>query len=339
MGDSNSAGNPRVAPVEGNPVGSVLYDRTSTTEESSQRTIEPVHTISQEIRDDFNGSSTATQIAKKPDIAPPEQSGRDLFEWDDSAGGIEGSSVFRVVASYNLRPITELSGKVFLRVWWHIVSERNLMYYRNAKGVAVGVLNDYDLASTNEGQQGNKRMGTIPFMAIELLDHEGFEGHITHQYRHDAESLVWVLAWVTLHYVHGTRLPRKDRPLEAWQSLQAPECGVKKSAFVLRGRLRIVPPPSQKRNWQVVMRSLKMLNAHYSQDGDKDHDEDEEEEEDEDENENEDQDEDVDEGSDENQDEHEHQLVVLTVEEVFRKWLHHEVLRKSLRRGRMNVRG
>ncbi|KAH7922355.1 hypothetical protein BV22DRAFT_663661 [Leucogyrophana mollusca] len=129
-----------------------------------------------------------------------------------------------------------MSGKAFLRAWWHIISwhyelwkdgidhhvigESNLMYYHNTQGVTAGVFNDFDVSSTTESRQRNGRAGTIPFMAIELLKQPALDGHKTHEYYHDAESLIWVFAWVTLHYEHGTRLPRKDRPLENLLSLQ-----------------------------------------------------------------------------------------------------------------------
>ncbi|KAH7918879.1 hypothetical protein BV22DRAFT_892934 [Leucogyrophana mollusca] len=238
---------------------------------------------------------------------------------------VPGSRVLRIIVFRELRPITDLSGRDLLRAWWEIalchyelwkrgihhrdISESNLVYYRNAQGVAVGVLNGFDLSSTTKGRQGDERIGTVPFMAIELLDHRGFKGHITHQYRHDAESLVWVLAWVTLHYQDGTPLPRGDRPLDACLSLQAHGCAVEKVWFMLRGRHGIVPPRSQKQNWKVVLRSLKILVELHNQDGDGDEHEDEH----------------------EHEDEDEYEPVVLTVDEVFEKLLHHKLVRRFAR--------
>ncbi|KAH7918884.1 hypothetical protein BV22DRAFT_1041437 [Leucogyrophana mollusca] len=196
-----------------------------------------------------------------------------------STESVPGSRVLWSIVFRKLRPITELSAKELLRTWWEVVlchyelwkggihhrdiSESNLVYYRNAQDVAVGVLNDFDLTSTTEGRQGNKRTGTMPFMAIELLDQEGPEDHITHQYRHDAESFVWILAWLTLHYANGTRLPRKHRPLKTWLSLQAVECGDKKAMFIMRQQHKIVPLPSQTENWRVVRRGLEVVGIHY----------------------------------------------------------------------------
>ena len=52
------------------------------------------------------------------------------------------------------------------------ISLKNLMYGILAKtGVPVGVVNDFDLASWDDhSTTNNDRTGTIPFMAIDLLD-------------------------------------------------------------------------------------------------------------------------------------------------------------------------
>ncbi|KAH7918882.1 hypothetical protein BV22DRAFT_1041432 [Leucogyrophana mollusca] len=281
MGDSNSADNSYTAPEEGHPVP---YDGTSTIEESGQSQpciTKTVHTISQEARDDSNGASMMAIAKGESSIAPPTQSRRDQLERDNTIEGIEGGCTFRVLTFYDLRPATELSGSASLRVWWHIASchyelwkhgihhcdinESSLMYYRNAQGVAVGVLNDYDLASIIEGHQGNGRVGTMPFMAIELLDQEGPAGHITPKYHHVVESLIWVLAWVTLRFEHrdGTRLQCKDRPLQAWLSTQAVACGKEKLVFMMLRQHKVIPPPLQAENWEVVQGCLEVLGVHY----------------------------------------------------------------------------
>ncbi|KAF9236381.1 hypothetical protein BU15DRAFT_31016, partial [Melanogaster broomeanus] len=80
------------------------------------------------------------------------------------------------------------------------VSPANLMYYRrdDTNRTVVGVLNDYDLASLANGKSplGNERTGTIPFMAIDLLEPDGQDGKVKHLYRHDMESFIWVFVWI-----------------------------------------------------------------------------------------------------------------------------------------------
>jgi len=64
-----------------------------------------------------------------------------------------------------------------------------------------GVLTDFDLASWKK-DLGKKiwrqKMGTVPFMAHELLESE--ESDPRHLYRHDLESLFYVMLVVASHY-------------------------------------------------------------------------------------------------------------------------------------------
>ena len=78
------------------------------------------------------------------------------------------------------------------------ISLGNLMYdFSHETGDPVGVVNDFDLASwVNHSTTNNDRTGTIPFMAIDLLQ-GGLESRVPRLYRHDLESFSWVLAYVT----------------------------------------------------------------------------------------------------------------------------------------------
>jgi len=72
------------------------------------------------------------------------------------------------------------------------------MYNPLPTGEPEGVLNDYDLASWTDHPTANSdRTGTIPFMSLNMLD-RGLENRIPRLYRHDAESLIWVLAYITI---------------------------------------------------------------------------------------------------------------------------------------------
>ncbi|KAF8120112.1 hypothetical protein EV363DRAFT_1459939 [Boletus edulis] len=46
---------------------------------------------------------------------------------------------------------------------------------KSGKDGAVGVLNDFDLATMQGTVRGNEHTGTVPFMAIELLSGEGWQ--------------------------------------------------------------------------------------------------------------------------------------------------------------------
>jgi len=67
-----------------------------------------------------------------------------------------------------------------------------------------GVLNDWDLSRQRVGhgstRNGAERTGTIPYMALDLLDPEALDGRVPRLYRHDLEGLVWILVWVFIQY-------------------------------------------------------------------------------------------------------------------------------------------
>ena len=94
------------------------------------------------------------------------------------------------------------------------------MYAISAKaGVPVGIINDFDLASwVDYSTTNNDRTGTIPFMAIDLLN-GGLDSRIPRLYRHDLESFCWVLAYVTVAKIDYKGCTIKISPLpgvDAW---------------------------------------------------------------------------------------------------------------------------
>jgi hypothetical protein len=78
------------------------------------------------------------------------------------------------------------------------ISLNNLMYDTSETNDPVGIVNDFDLATwVDHSATNGDRTGTIPFMAIDLLD-GGLDDRIPRLYRHDMESFVWVLAHITV---------------------------------------------------------------------------------------------------------------------------------------------
>ena len=72
------------------------------------------------------------------------------------------------------------------------------MYGISKDGDPLGIVNDFDLGtSVGHSTTNNDRTGTIPFMAIDLLD-GGLDLRIPRLYRHDLESFCWVLAYTTV---------------------------------------------------------------------------------------------------------------------------------------------
>ncbi|KIJ05885.1 hypothetical protein PAXINDRAFT_20885 [Paxillus involutus ATCC 200175] len=115
-----------------------------------------------------------------------------------------GSRRFRVLMFAQLEPMKRLQGGELLQAWrecvlchyelWKAgVHHRDVSCENLMKDNLSGVLIDFDLASLATSV-GNGRTGTIPFMAINLLE-GGQDGKVKHLYRHDMESFIWAFIW------------------------------------------------------------------------------------------------------------------------------------------------
>ncbi|KAI5994272.1 hypothetical protein F5J12DRAFT_896793 [Pisolithus orientalis] len=188
----------------------------------------------------------------------------------------KGSRVLVLLVSKKLSPVYELPGDEMFDAWrqcvlchytlWskgihhRDVSHSNLMYYRDGSKV-MGVLNDYDLSSLTDfdNLMGDEQTGTMPFMAIDLLEKEGLDGKVEHLYRHDMESFIYVFIWISLQYKNGISL--EPGPLDSWTKVDARGCSEKKSHFLA---LREVPEDVDNYNlvMDLVIFLAQRLNAH-----------------------------------------------------------------------------
>lgn len=121
--------------------------------------------------------------------------------------------VLRIVVQEERHPITELTDATELaeafkqifecyrwlyegpKIMHRDVSISNLMFHR-LHGKLYGVLNGFDLAAFHDGSvpsTSKQRTGTKPYMASDLLTHPPPK----HYYRHDLESFLYVLAFLT----------------------------------------------------------------------------------------------------------------------------------------------
>ncbi|KAF8604090.1 hypothetical protein BDV93DRAFT_120594 [Ceratobasidium sp. AG-I] len=128
--------------------------------------------------------------------------------------------VFRIAIFERLDPITKLEGEAFLKAWLECIkchytlwnggiqhrdlSLSNLML-RTKGDQLFGVVNDWDLSFVEEHSPVlREHAATIPFLSIDLLRKEYWDGDINVLYRHDLESFVWVLVWVLHCYDRGS---------------------------------------------------------------------------------------------------------------------------------------
>ena len=134
----------------------------------------------------------------------------------------------------------------------HDISLDNLML-RKEGGKVYGVLNDMDLAVSVDvtDPSSKQRTGTKPFMAIDLLRPDP----PAHMYRHDLESMFYVLTWITLWRFHdGEEIA--DPPLQEW----ADEGGVTLVGEKYRFIMSEPPQPTSKFNalgrWVVSLQTM-----------------------------------------------------------------------------------
>ncbi|KAF9647680.1 hypothetical protein BDM02DRAFT_2526506 [Thelephora ganbajun] len=151
---------------------------------------------------------------------PQAKYARDLSHYStrhirDFLGLKTAPRTLRLMVMPRLYPLYDLGGEALWNAFWECfvchyrlwvngihhgdISFNNLMYYVTPQTNAPrGVLNDYDLASwAGKETVNNGRTGTIPFMALDLLN-GGLEACVPRLYRHDAESFTWVLAYLSV---------------------------------------------------------------------------------------------------------------------------------------------
>lgn len=111
-----------------------------------------------------------------------------------------------------------------------------------------GILNDYDLAHLR-GQprpSGTERTGTMPFMALDLLTNDAWDGKIARLYRHDCESFAWVLLWISCRYENGKEI--RNPPLGEFITSDYNRCFEGKHAIISKLK-DIAATPSYENSW------------------------------------------------------------------------------------------
>ncbi|KAG9090011.1 hypothetical protein FRC06_001255 [Ceratobasidium sp. 370] len=156
--------------------------------------------------------------------------------------------VFRTIVLERLHSITSVSGldritaivqcvKCHYLVWQAGVQHRDLsqgnLMVRKQKDTYLGVLNDWDLShAVGLSEDTEERMATLPFLAIDLLLPGYWEGNTPVEYRHDLESFMWIIYWISRCSLspHGKLVPPKD--LLEWTTC-ASACYKAKFTFVM----------------------------------------------------------------------------------------------------------
>jgi Fungal protein kinase len=131
------------------------------------------------------------------------------------------------------------------------VSVKNLMYDKLNED--CGILNDYDLAHLKGKPRpsGIERTGTMPFMALDLLTKDAWDGKIERRYRHDCESFVWVLLWICCRYDNGKEI--SNAPLSEFMTHSYNQCFESKLA-ILSKLQTTTATASYKGSWDAMVR-------------------------------------------------------------------------------------
>ncbi|KAJ3992333.1 protein kinase [Lentinula boryana] len=142
--------------------------------------------------------------------------------------------VTRVVILEKLHPLSELEDpRDFAQVFYDILQIHQWLYecagilhrdlsignimFRRKDDKIYGVLNDFDLSSRvqdmDQGPSSNHRSGTRPFMSPELLNPDWKGGHY---YRHDLESLFYIMVCVACRYERPGVAAAEPRAYSKW---------------------------------------------------------------------------------------------------------------------------
>ena len=113
-----------------------------------------------------------------------------------------------------------------------------------------GILNDFDLAHLRGEQRpsGTERTGTMPFMALDLLTKDAWDGKVKRLYRHDCESFAWVLLWICCRYKDGKEI--YEPPLRELITADFKVCYAMKLGYL---DLKLAATKSYEPYWKAVI--------------------------------------------------------------------------------------
>ncbi|KAJ4478111.1 protein kinase [Lentinula aciculospora] len=158
--------------------------------------------------------------------------------------------VMRVTVMEKLHPISELKDlRDLAQVFYDILQIHQWLYecagilhrdlsfgnimFRRKNGKVYGVLNDFDLSSRvqdmDNGPTSNQRTGTKPFMSRDLLDLKWKGGHF---YRHDLESLFYIILCLACRYAEPGIPAAEPRAYSKWFSGSDEDVFAQKHTFL-----------------------------------------------------------------------------------------------------------
>ena len=136
------------------------------------------------------------------------------------------------------------------------------MMFKETDGEIRGYLIDWDLASLADRDSHNlDRTGTIPFMALDLLESVvPGRAPVLHAYAHDAEAVCWVTLWLGVQYAAGRRV---EYSFEGWEMVDAVTCFKEKHSILRWLDLHPFTEPNELLQ-QPIRDIFGKLNIHHS---------------------------------------------------------------------------
>ncbi|SJL12177.1 uncharacterized protein ARMOST_15599 [Armillaria ostoyae] len=205
------------------------------------------------------------------DADSPQATLRELFliaKWANDQTFIHEDRVCRVTVQERLHRLEELKtpreyAQVLVdiaqihkwvydhpRIIHRDISMGNIMWRRNRLGIICGVLNDFDLSSYRDDLATSRhRTGTPPYMSFELLKNDKEGRPPQHLYRHDLESILYVVVVLTrCHQLDGI-LPEGESQLvhvacpklDGWVNLPCDRLQSEKELFFITSGPNIEP--------------------------------------------------------------------------------------------------
>ncbi|KAI0641065.1 hypothetical protein C8Q79DRAFT_930332 [Trametes meyenii] len=162
---------------------------------------------------------------------------------DRPAVNVYQPRVLHSITTESLMPLNLLMlGSIHYLSWINSIHHQDLslnnLTYRDRGGTNYAVLDNWDLAIDAETLQtyiSSEKMGTVPFMAIDLLPKEEVCGQVRHLYRHDLESFFYILVWLLFCYEDRRRLNPLPERFAAWTQGNPMACHDSKVALLAQG--------------------------------------------------------------------------------------------------------
>ncbi|KAF9487966.1 hypothetical protein BDN71DRAFT_551275 [Pleurotus eryngii] len=155
-----------------------------------------------------------------------------------------GYRIMRILAMKRLEKITSLDAPSFIRAWLDAVTCHAFLWKHGVEHgdpslynimchpeTHRGVLTDFDLSILQWEARvpGCDRMGTVPFMALELLKDGYWSGDIIRYYHHELEAFIWCLPFMCLGgFVTNSE---RHKVIADWVVASPDECRGKKTNF------------------------------------------------------------------------------------------------------------